>query len=180
MAGAVLWHVTSSLDGFIASPDGTIEWAFGHGRPGPVANEVIEATGAILAGRRCYDLGVRVGPGKAGIYGGRWSGPLFVLTHRPPAGPDDGVSFLSGGIEDAVATARAAADGKSVGIFGATVARQCLERELLDEIIVHVVPVLLGEGLRFYEAAGGPIPLERSDLWDTSAITKLRFRVVKS
>jgi hypothetical protein len=78
MAGNVLWHVTLSLDGFIAGPDDAMARAFEHGRPGPIADEVIEATGAVLAGRRGLDLGTRRGSGPRGIYGGRWSGPMFV------------------------------------------------------------------------------------------------------
>ncbi len=161
--GDVLWHVTMSLDGFIAGVDDAMEWAFSYGKPGPVADEVIEATGAILAGRRGYDLGTRPGSQPRGIYGGAWTGPIFVLTHRPSDVPvDPEVTFLSDGIEDAVAAARAAASGKSVGIFGASIARQCIERGLLDEIVAHLVPVLLGEGVRFYDAPGvGAIRLER-------------------
>ena len=180
MAGTVLWHTTMSLDGFIAGPDDAMDWAFGNGRPGPIAEQVIEATGAVLAGRRGYDLGTRPGPGPRGIYGGRWSGPVFVLTHRPPeAGQQDGIRFLSNGIRDAVATA-AAAGGRSLGIFGASIARQCLQHGLLDEIVVHLVPVLLGDGVRMYEAPGGkPVRLERTEQYDTGQITDLRFRVLK-
>jgi dihydrofolate reductase len=128
MDGEVRWHVTMSGDGFIAGPDDAMDWAFGHGMPRPIAQEVIEATGAVLAGRRGYDTGTRPGSSSRGIYVGTWSGPVFVLTHRPPAAPGDlGIVFLSDGIEAAVATASAAADGKSVGIFGASIARQCIE-----------------------------------------------------
>jgi dihydrofolate reductase len=180
MPGTALWHVTMSLDGFIAGPGDENEWAFQFGRPGPIAQETIEATGAILAGRRGYDLGNRKGGGSRGIYGGAWNGPMFVLTHRPGDTPEDAdVTLLSGGIEDAVATARAAAAGRSVGIFGASVARQCLEHGLLDEIVVHLAPVLLGEGVRFYDAPGvGEIRLERTDLFEPGQITDLRFRVL--
>jgi dihydrofolate reductase len=174
----VLWHVTMSLDGFIAGPDHAMEWAFEHGTPGPVAEEIIESTGSILAGRRGYDLGTRL-TGPRRIYGGRWKGRLFVLTHRPRAA-EEGVTFVSDGLESAVEMARAAAGVKSVGIFGADVARQCLERGLLDEIVVHLVPVLLGEGVRFYDAPGvGKIELERTEVFAAAQITDLRFRVVR-
>ena len=181
MAGEVLWHVTMSLDGFIADPDDAIDWAFAHGRPGPEAEAVIAATGAILAGRRGFDLGSRPGTGPKAIYGGAWSGPVFVLTHRPPAGSGDPqITFLSESIEDAVATARAAAGDKSVGIFGASIARQCVCRGLLDEIVIHLVPVLLGEGVRFYDAPGtGQVSLERIAVSAAEQITDLRFRVVR-
>lgn len=181
MAAGVLWHVTMSLDGFIAGPGDAMDWAFGHGRPGPVAAEVIADTGAILAGRRCYDAGSRPGNGSGGIYGGAWSGPVFVLTHHPPSAPDDsGIIFVSEGIESAVSTACEAAAGQAVGVLGASIARQCIEHGLLDEIIVHLVPLLLGEGVRFYEAAGvGPVRLERNLLAGADQITDLRFRVIR-
>jgi dihydrofolate reductase len=179
MAGEILWHVTMSLDGFIAGPGDAMEWAFRHGKPGPVAEEVIASTGAILAGRRGYDLGAKPGTEAGGIYGGAWHGPMFVLTHHPDDAPDvPGITYLSDGIEDAVETARSAAGGKSLGIFGASIARQCLEHGLLEQIIVHLVPVLLGEGVRFYDAPGvGQIDMERTDLWEPGQITDLRFRI---
>jgi dihydrofolate reductase len=108
----IIWHVTMSVDGFIAGPDDAMDWAFGHGPAGPMADEVMESTGAILAGRRWHDVAMARYDGRAGIYGGRWSGPVLVLTHRPPADPPDPeITFVSGGIEPAVAAARAAAGG---------------------------------------------------------------------
>jgi dihydrofolate reductase len=181
MARKVLWHVTMSLDGFIAGPGSAMDWAFGHGKPGPVAEEVIEATGAILAGRRGYDLGIRTGSGPKGIYGGRWTGPVFVLTHRPPDCSEAAkITFLSDGIENGLATARAAAEPKSLGIFGASIAGQCIERGLIDEIVIHLVPVLLGEGVRFYDSPGlRQIPMEKTLLLEAGQITDLRFRILK-
>jgi dihydrofolate reductase len=177
----VIWHVTMSVDGFIAGPADEMEWGFRYGKPGPMGNEVIARTGAILAGRRGFDLGTKPGRQGRGIYGGAWSGPMFVLTHHPDDAPEmPGVSYLSGGIEDAVTTARAAAGEKGLGIFGASIARQCLERDLLDEIFIHLVPTLLGEGIRFYDANGHrEVRLERTGLWDAGQITDLRFRVIR-
>ena len=81
----------------------------------------------------------------------RGKGPSFVLTHRPPADPD--VTFLSGDIEPAVAIATAAAGDRDLVVVGADVSRQCLDRGLVDEILVLVLPVLLGAGTRFYTSA---------------------------
>jgi hypothetical protein len=100
----VLWHITISLDGFIAPHDYSTEWMFEHGSAGPMGREVMERTGAILAGRRGYDLGMRAGSGPRAIYGDAWQEPVFVLTHRP-GDSVSGVTFPSGSIQEAVATA---------------------------------------------------------------------------
>ena len=119
MAGKVLWHVMMSLDGFIAGADDEMDWVFevDAGRSA-MADEIVESMGAILAGRRWYDMvtaryGSREGIyGPKGVYGGSFRGPIFVLTHRPSDVRDDaGVTLVSEGIEGAVATARDAAEG---------------------------------------------------------------------
>jgi dihydrofolate reductase len=96
--------------------------------------------------------------------------------------PDDPtVTFVSDGIGSAVATAREAAAGKSVGIFGANVARQTIEVGLLDEIVVHVAPVLLGDGVRLYDGPGaGRVDLERTAVAKSGQVVDLRFLVTKS
>jgi hypothetical protein len=77
------WHVTMSLDGFIAGPEHSMEWAFGYGdAPNSIADSVRTSTGAILAGRAWHDVAMERYDGVAGIYGGAWGGPAFVLTHR--------------------------------------------------------------------------------------------------
>ena len=144
----VLWHVTLSLDGFIAPRDNSAEWMFEYGSAGPMGREVMDRTGAILAGRRGFDLGIRAGAGPRAIYGGAWLGKVFVLTHRPGETVGD-VTFLSSGAEEAIATAQDAAGTKDVGVFGADVAAQCISAGLIDEIFVHLVPVLLGDGIPF-------------------------------
>nr|MDQ3822653.1 dihydrofolate reductase family protein [Actinomycetota bacterium] len=119
----VIWHTTMSLDGFIAGPDDSMDWALEVEGPNAIADEVRDATGAILAGRRWYDLASERWDGTGGIYGGTWSGPVFVLTHRVDDAPDDPTAtFVSEPIPDAVARAREAAGGKRVGILGADVA----------------------------------------------------------
>ncbi len=76
-------------------------------------------------------------------------------------------------------TARAAADAKSVGVFGASIARQCLDAGLLDEIAVHLAPALLGDGVRFHDAPGATrVHLERTAVAESGQLD-LRFRVVK-
>lgn len=177
----VVWHVTMSLDGFITGPDDAMEWAFEYGGPNPVADEVMKTTGAILAGRRWFDVATARYDGRQGIYGGAWDGPVFVLTHEPPANPNDPeITFLTTDIEQAVATASAAAAGKNLELFGATFARQALEAGLLDEVVVHVAPVLLGDGVRLYGDPPAPeMRLERTTTAEAGQLTSLRFSVLR-
>jgi dihydrofolate reductase len=141
----------------------------------------MHSSGAILAGRRWYDVASEKYSGRQGIYGGRWDGPVFVLTHRAADHDvsDPGITLLTSDVDDALGTARDAAGGKNVEIFGANLAAQCLARDLIDEIVVHVAPVLLGEGVRLYgEAADhGRVDLELLDRAESGPVTSLRFRV---
>lgn len=179
--GKVLWHTTMSLDGFIAGPDDSMGWALG-GELGPteMGSAVPGDTGAIIAGRRWYDL-FKARDNWA-PYGGTWRGPIFILTHRPPAGEigHDAITFRDGSAGDAVAVAREAAGGKDVVIFGATIAQQCIEEGVLDEILVHVVPVLLGDGVRFFDQPGMKerVQLRRTALAESGQLTDLRFTVI--
>ena len=174
-----VWHTTMSLDGFIAGPDDAMEWAFELGEPSDLADAVMEGTGAILAGRRWYDVATARYDGRAGIYGGRWEGPVFVLTHDPPERNEDaGITFVTDDFEGAHATAGEAAGEKHLELFGASIARQAIEAGLLDEIVVHVGPVLLGDGVRLYGGSGAPrVDLERATLENPGDQVSLRYRV---
>jgi dihydrofolate reductase len=141
--------------------------------------QIASATGAMLVGRRTYDVGARMQAEEPGSVDYPFSGPMFLLTHRPPDPPDPVFTVLSGDIGTAVATALAAADGKNLEVLGADVAGQCLQRGLVDEILVYVLPVLLGDGIRF-----SPPGLERMDLVPVSSApsgdaTILRFHLRK-
>src|SRR5438309_8400829 len=96
--GSVLWHITMSLDGFIAGRGDSMDWAFGHASgPNAAVEEVVQTTRAILAGRRWY--GLAVDNPAAAPYGGAWTGPILVLTHHPPpTSPVPGYTFLSDSI----------------------------------------------------------------------------------
>jgi dihydrofolate reductase len=177
-----VWHVTMSLDGFITGPDDAMEWAFEYPEaPLRLADEVKRSTGAILAGRRWYDVATERYSGRQGIYGGDWDGPVFVLTHRASDHDvsDPGITLLSGDLEDAVRTAKDAAGDKNLEIFGANVAAQCLDHGLIDEIVVHVAPVLLGGGVRLYGDAGSraQVKLELAERAEAGELQSLRFRV---
>jgi dihydrofolate reductase len=176
---AVVWHVTMSLDGFIAGPGDAMDWVFDYfsEESNETAVEVIATTGAILMGRHTYEVEDRYRPG---IYGGAWTGPYFVLSHEPPAVVPQWMTgtFISEDIEAAVARAKQAAGGKNVGILGANLAKQCLEDGLLDEIIIHLAPVLLGDGVRLFAVPGGQrVRLEPTQVTRTGPLTDLRFRV---
>jgi dihydrofolate reductase len=172
-----------SLDGFIAATGHVMDWGDGRQLHDFVGqdefHEIAAATGAILAGRRTSDVGDRMEAEKPGSVDYPFSGPVFVLTHRPPDPPNPHITYLSGDIGEAVATARRAAGGKSLEILGADVAAQCLQRGLVDEILVYVLPVLLGDGIRF-SAPGLPrIDLEPISATGSGTVTILRFRVRK-
>jgi dihydrofolate reductase len=178
--GKVLWHTMMSLDGFIAGPNDYMQWVFEvDGGPGVTAGEVVRSTGALLVGRRTQDVEDRDQPG---FYGGAFRGPFFVLRHDPPSEPPvvKGVTgrFLDVGIDEAVTVATRAAEGDDVVVLGATVARQCLEAGLLDEIIVHVAPVLLGDGVRLFERADRvPVKLEPISSVEEGKTTVLRYSI---
>lgn len=178
--GKVLWHTVMSLDGFIAGPNDDMRWIFGvDGGAGRTVGEVVRSTGALLVGRRTQDVEDRLQPG---FYGGAFRGPFFVLRHDPPAEPPvvKGVSgqFLDVDIEEAVRVAKQAAGGADVVVLGANVARQCLEAALLDEIIVHVAPVLVGEGIRLFERSGGePVRLVSISSEVEGETTVLRYSI---
>jgi dihydrofolate reductase len=186
MSGKVVVNRAMSLDGFIAGPGDAMDWIFDFLVPTPSWQAEIAAdTGAMLVGRRTDEVGDRMDANNergaaSSDESYPFSGPVFVLTHRPPDPPAPEVTYLSGDIGEAVATALGAAGGKNLEILGADVARQCLQRGLVDEILVYVMPVLLGDGTRFYSSPGlAAIDLEPLDSTQHGAVTILRFRVRK-
>jgi len=181
MSGKVVVNRCMSLDGFIAGPGHSMDWGRGRALADFVAPDdmagIAAATGAMLVGRRTWEVGERMKAEQPDAVDYPFSGSMFLLTHRPLEPPDPHVTVLTGDIGAAVVTARDAAGGKDVEILGADVAGQCLQRGLVDEILVYVLPVLLGDGIRF--SAPG---LARTDLEPISSrrsrdATILRFRV---
>jgi len=181
--GKVVVNRVMSLDGFIAGPGDAMGWIFDFVTE-DYFKENAAATGAMLVGRRTYEVGKRMNagrePGSAAASGGYpVTGPTFVLTHEPPNPPDPSVTFLTGDIGDAVALALDAAGERNLEIIGADVAGQCLRRGLVDEILVYVLPVLLGDGIHFSSPGLGRIDLEPVSSTQSGAVTILRFRVPK-
>jgi dihydrofolate reductase len=178
--GKVLWHLTMSLDGFVAGPDNSMAWMAGLEVDPAAVQEVIAGTGAVLGGRRGYDAIAELEPGHASTqpYGGAWSGPVFVLTHHPEdVIPDPGITFLNCDIAEAVEIGLAAASGKHLEIFSADIARQCVERGLIDEFYVHLAPVMLGSGVRLFDCPGiSPVRWDRIHEGHPARVVDLRYR----
>ncbi|HEY6424707.1 MAG TPA: dihydrofolate reductase family protein [Pseudonocardiaceae bacterium] len=178
--GKAQWQCTMSLDGFIAGPGGDMSWLTEHLGPNPTVDEVIGKVGALLVGNRTFggDDPYKGTTNEGKPYGGGWTGPQFVLTHHPPDTPVPGVTFV-GDLDSGLAAAKAAAGDKYVSILGAEVARQCLDAGLLDEILVCIAPVLLGDGVRLFDRPGGTnVKLERLSLTQAPGATNLWLRVV--
>ncbi|HEY9244849.1 MAG TPA: dihydrofolate reductase family protein [Streptosporangiaceae bacterium] len=174
----VLWHITMSLDGFVAGPDDDMGWLFGCGfAPDPqFVLRTLNQIGALLIGHRTYhggdgDHGAKTEQGEP--YGGAWHGPQFVFTRDDPAAAAPGFTFVGPDIKQAVQTAKDAANGKYVSVLGPGLAAKVLDAGLLDEILVHVAPVLLGDGRRLFDHPGaarvqllpiGPTP-QMTNIW---------------
>lgn len=199
----VVIDVSMSLDGFIAGPgDGRrfplgerggeriFNWFFSGNTPYEgtmfkpeganrrVVAEMFRRAGAMLTGRRTYDIA------------NGWNGthpvngiPVVILTHNPPQNPPRGKSklvFVTDGIEAAVAQAKALAKGKDVGIGGASVAQQALRAGLADELYLHIAPILLGDGVRLFEHLGDEaIGLRKISSLDAGDTSHLRFEVLR-
>jgi dihydrofolate reductase len=175
----------------------SVSWREAHGLSGGESNadaevveESLQATGAVVMGRRMFSGGA--GPWADDPNADAWWGddppfhvPVFVLTHhaREPVVKQGGTSFtfVTDGIEAALEQARAAAGDKDVALAGgADVAQQYLKAGLLDEMQIHVVPVLLGGGVRLFDDLGSaPIELEATRAIVSPSVTHLRYRFAK-
>jgi len=164
----------------------------GEGGAENASAEVLKAAGANL---RAYVMGRNMfggGPGRWGDdpWNGWWGEnppfhlPVFVVTHhpRPPLECDGGTTFtfVTEGPEAAVARAReAAGDGDVLIVRGATVARECLEAGLVDELTLDLVPVLLGAGVRLFDGTSLPIELEQTSVVEAPGVVHLTYRVTR-
>ncbi len=181
MAG-VLLDMAISQDGFVGVPGnddpGLYDWYFDPSEASrPVVDELVGTTGAIVLGRGAYGTGDDAGGWDETPY----AVPHFVITHRPPERRPDGpveFVFVAEGVEAAVARAREAAGDRYATIGGgADVARQCLAAGLVDELQLHVVPVLLGAGIPLFDGAAAAVRLTKLRVVDAPNVTHLRYRV---
>jgi dihydrofolate reductase len=134
-------------------------------------------TGAVIMGRRTFTVGE--GPwGEDGTFGL----PCFVVTHRPAETLTRGATtftFVTDGIAQALADARAAAGAGNINVMGGDVVRQMLRAGVVDELHLTVVPILLGDGVRLFDRdLSEHVELERIGVIDSSAVTHLQFRVI--
>jgi dihydrofolate reductase len=202
MAKVVTAHSTS-LDGFIAGADDSPEQPLGVGGdrlftwfsdgdtpsryyPGfkmsavsaAFFDEGVGRVGAVIAGRRTYDISEAWG-GSGPLPGV----PLFVLTHRVPDSVPTGdppYTFVTDGIQRAVEQARTAAAGKDVALMGATIVQQGLRAGLLDELVISLVPVMLGRGARPLDGLEpGSVQFDLVRVVDAPGVTHLTYRVLK-
>ena len=144
-----------------------------------IVEEMLENSGAFIFGRKTYDITKGWG-GRHPVRGA----PVFVLTHRPPAPADvpqgpSNLTFVTDGIAEAIAQARAVAGDKEIKLGGASPGQQALAAGLCDEILVHVAPFLIGGGVRMFEGFEGPIRLEKLSSRDGPLATHIRYRVLK-
>lgn len=185
--GKVFLDISMSLDGFIAGRDDDVErlheWILdfktGMFKESEALNDLFERTGAIVTGRRVYEITSGWG-GNHPIRGV----PVFVLSHDIPENVPQGgtgFTFVSEGVEVAVREAKEAAGDKDVYVLGgAAVAQQCLQASLLDEIHLHIAPVLLTEGIRLFDRIGSDcIRLEMIRILESDGTTHLSYRIIK-
>jgi dihydrofolate reductase len=204
-SGLVVIEMSMSLDGYVAGPEDNMAHRLGtrggervfdwyttgkehypegsmfrtEGPNRAVAEEMFARFGAYVSGRRTYDM----------AHG--WNGrhpvngvPVFILTHTPDPSPPKGESdlvFVTNGIESAIKQALVAARGKDVSLLGASPGQQALAAGLVDEIFIHIAPLLLGAGVRMFERLGErAIDLELVETFGGPKASHLRYRVGKA
>jgi dihydrofolate reductase len=181
----VILDLAMSMDGFISGPNGEDEGLHDYffspsGATAEVIEEGFKTTGAIIMGGRAYDIGAA----QDGFADSPYQVPTFVLTHHVPEIVSKGAesfTFVTDGIESALRQAEAGAGDLDVVVGGgADTARQYLKAGLLDEIQIHLVPKLLGQGVRLFEDLGRePIELEKIKAIEGPEVIHLLYRVVK-
>jgi dihydrofolate reductase len=180
--------ISISVDGFVNGPD-TGQYP-GLGRGGEILHawlgepdgekiigDTFAASGAVLTSRTVYE--------GTGGWGEEppFRMPVFVVTHRPHEPVTSGettFTFVSEGITSATAQAAATAGDKKVHLMGgASIIQQALNAKLVDQLHLHVAPVLLGDGTQLFAHLDGPIQLEQIEATATRYAHHLRYRVVR-
>lgn len=194
--GKVLSALAVSVDGYITGRepgagrglgDGTtlFDWYFDGDTPSQVFDgfklsepsaRLFDAlagrVGAIVAGRNTYEDSDHFGGGSP-----HPAARLFVLSHRPAPEMTERQTLVTTGVEDAIAAAREAAGHKDVGLMGGGVTTEALKAGLVDEVILHQVPVLLGGGRPFFKALPGQVRLRLVEVVPAPGVTHLHYEV---
>ena len=197
--GLVISNLSMSLDGFIEDANGRVDRVFEWYSAGPVemksANpdvsfrlsaddaafftQTVASIGALIAGRKLFD----VARGWNGVHPA--GVPVFVVTHRVPTPqefphPDAPFTFVTDGVESAIAQAKMTAGDKDVSIASPSIAQQALNAGLLDVITIDLAPVLLGSGTPYFaKLASTPVRLDEPEVRRGSRVTHLRYRVLR-
>jgi dihydrofolate reductase len=182
--------ITMSLDGFIAGPDISTEnpmgkgglrlhdWMFGVQTEldQKISGEQMQNTGAVIIGRRMYETAI------SGPWGNEnpFTAPVFVLTEAAPEQKIEGFTYASDGIESALAQAKQVAGNKNIWITGANVSQQYLKAGHVDELHIHIAPVLFMQGTRLFENLGEQhIELEAQSCTQTPRATHIVYKVIQ-
>jgi dihydrofolate reductase len=180
-----------SVDGYVTGPNDSRENPFGDGaqdlhawlRPTAtdedraLLKQTVDKVGAVVMGRRSFEK--NEGDGGWGDAGPMGNIPCFVVTHHVPDRAYPPVfTFATDGVMSAIQQAQQVAGDKNVHLFGATVMQQALPLGLVDEIHLHVMPVLVGSGTSLFGTLDSAVTLERIDAVITPAATHLKFRVL--
>ena len=187
----VICDMSASLDGYVTGPNDSRENPFGDGagmlhdwmfsaatdEDRAILQEMLDGVGAIVMGRKSFDK--NEGDGGWGDGGPVGDTPCFVVTHHEPTRAHPPMyTFVLDGVASAIEQAKRVAGDNVVGLHGATVMQQALPLGLVDEIRVHVIPVLLGGGTPLFASLDSAIDLERTEVLVTPAATHLAFRVL--
>ena len=188
----VICDMSISLDGYVTGPNDSRENPFGDGagmlhdwifdaateQDRAILQEMLDGVGAVVMGRKSFDK--NEGDGGWGEGGPLGDTPCFVVTHnRPTASYPSVYRFVTDGVASAIEQAKATAGDKVVGLHGATIMQQALPLGLVDQIRVHVIPVLLGAGTPLFGTLDSSIALERTQALATPAATHIGFRVIR-
>jgi len=202
----VTFDISMSLDGFITGPNDSVEQGLGEGgeqlhrwlydldswrerhgldggestRDAEILDEAFRNVGAVVIGRRMFDIAEEEWGDNPPFHV-----PVFIVTHRPRQTivKEGGTSyiFVTEGVEAASEQARAAAGDKDISIGGgADIIQQFLKAGMVDELQIHIVPLLLGSGTRLFEQPGlEQVKLERARVVDSPTVTHVKYRVVR-
>ena len=194
--GKVIYDISMSLDGFIAGANARPEagwaglgdggerlhdWGFNSADPHnrEIEQALLATTGAVIVGRTTYNNSI-LNWGADGPTGAARL-PTIIVSHSVPQDiPDGGVYTFVDSVEAALETAKKLAGDKDIGIAGGNIAQQFISLGLVDEIFIHLVPVLFGSGTRLIEDLRGKhVQLETTEVIETKEAIHLRFRVIK-